>query len=94
VQVPVTKPAKYTREQVLQKIAAWPAFPETRAEAEAFENACYATLTLADVPTIREARRHLISGVSDEAVEGYNVASRLLMNVINVLDAYKAYRDR
>jgi len=61
-------------------------------ERAALDNACYATLTPADLSMIREARRRLISGVSDEAIEGYNEASHLLMNLINVLDAYMEYR--
>ncbi len=92
VRVPVTRPPKYTREQVLQKITKWPELSDTPTEQAALDNACYATLTPADLSTIREARRRLIAGVSDEAIEGYNEASHLLMNMINVLDAYKEYR--
>ena len=92
VRVPVTRPAKYTREQMLQKIAQWPAFTDPPSENQALDNACYATLTPADLSTVRDARRRLITGVSNEAIEGYNEASRVLMNVINAQDAYKEYR--
>jgi len=92
VRVPVTRPPKYTREQVLQKIEKWPEFSDAPAERDALDNAFYVALTPADLSTIREARRRLISGVSNEAIEAYNQTSRMLMNLINVLDAYKEYR--
>jgi len=92
VRVPVTRPPKYTREQVLQKIGKWPELSDTPAEEDALDNAVYVTLTPADLVTVREARRRLIAGVSDESLEAYNQASHMLMNLINVLDAYKEYR--
>jgi hypothetical protein len=59
---------------------------------EGFANAFVATLTIADLATVREARRRLITGVSDETLSDYDQASRMLMVLINVLDAYKEHR--
>jgi hypothetical protein len=92
VQVPVTRPARYTREQMLEKIAKWPAFPDDPSESAALDNAFYVTLTTNDLSTIREARRRVVTGVSDEAIETYMEVSRMLLNLVNVLDAYKDSR--
>jgi hypothetical protein len=90
--VSVTRPPKYSRAEVLEKIAKWPEFPDAPAESGALDNAFYATLTQEDLSVIREARRRTILGVSDESIETYDEISRMLMNLINVLDAYKEYR--
>jgi len=90
--VAVTRPAKYSRAQILEKIAKWPEFPVDPKESDALDNAFYAMLTEADLSTVRDARRRLITGVSNEAIDAYSEASRMLMNLINVLDAYKQYR--
>ncbi len=92
VRVPVTTPAKYTRAEILSRIAKWPDFPDPPTESKALDNAFYATLTAQDLSTVREARRRVITSVSNEAIETYTEVSRMLMNLINVLDAYKEYR--
>ena len=91
-QVPVTKPPRYTREQMLDKIAKWPDFTGDPNESDALDNAFDTTLTIDDLETVREARRRVITGVSNEAVDSYVEVSRMLMNLVNVLDAYKSYR--
>lgn len=95
-EVPVTPP-KYTREQMLAKIAAFPnpgMDPEAdfNEENQALDNSAYATLTVEDVATLREARRKFITDVSNEAVEGYDEISRVLFFLINRLHLYSEYR--
>jgi hypothetical protein len=92
VPVSVSKRAKYTRDQMLQKIALWPEFGDDPSKEKALDNAFYATLGFEDLSTVREARRRVITGVSNESIEAYSEVSRMLMNLINVLDAYKEYR--
>lgn len=100
--VPVTKPSKYSRPQVLAKIAKLPnfdprdvsgSFEATEANIRAFHNSIYATLTPADVVTLRDARRRSILGVSDESVDDYSELSGVLLNLVNVLDLYRDYRS-
>jgi hypothetical protein len=99
--VPVTKPSKYSRPQVLAKIAKLPDFDSSdvtggieaaEANIRAFHNSIYATLTPADVVTLLDARRRAIRGVSDESVDDYSELSGVLLNLVNVLDLYRNYR--
>lgn len=92
--VDVTKPAKYTRQQMLNKLARLPEMDPVSDEAEdkALDNSIYATFSDADVGALREGRRKMIVGVSNESVEGYQEMSRILLNLINVLDLYPQYR--
>lgn len=95
-EVRVTTP-KYTREQMLAKIAKFPEVEmdpaeEFEREDKALDNSVYATLTAADVETLRESRRKFITGVSNEAVEGYAEMSRVLLHLINKLHLYPEYR--
>lgn len=92
--VEASKPAKYTREQMLNKLARLPEMDGNIDEAEnkALDNSIYATLTPDDVAALREGRRHMIGGVSNESVEGYEEVSRVLFNLINVLNLYPQYR--
>lgn len=92
--VQVTKPPKYTRQQMLRKLARLPEMDEGIDEAEnkALDNSIYATFTADDLDAIREGRRSMIVGVSNESVEGYEEMSRVLFSLINVLDAYSQYR--
>jgi hypothetical protein len=90
IQAPPLPAAKFTREQVLERIARWPDEDSSTDFAMAFVS----TLTAADLQTVRDARRRLVTGVSDEAIFAYDGASRMLMMLINVLDAYKEYRVR
>jgi hypothetical protein len=92
VSIPVDRPAAFTREQVLARLAQWPDMSDGPSGPEGFANAFVATLTIADLATVREARRRLITGVSDETLSDYDQASRMLMVLINVLDAYKEHR--
>jgi hypothetical protein len=94
--VQVVKPAKYTRQQMLEKLARLPEMDENIDEAEdkALDNSIYATLTVADLDAVRAGRRKMITGVSNESVEGYYEMSRVLLNLINVVDAYAQYRTR
>jgi hypothetical protein len=99
--VPVTKPSKYSRPQVLAKIAKLPdsdpseftvGFADTEAEIRPFHNSICATLTPADVVALLDARRRSIRGVSDESVDDYAELSGVLLNLINVLDLYPDFR--
>jgi hypothetical protein len=99
--VPVTKPSKYSRPEVLAKIAKLPdfdpndvtgGFEATEANIRAFHNSIYATLAPADVVTLLDARRRSIRGVSDESVDDYSELSGVLLNLVNVLDLYRDYR--
>ena len=99
--VPVTKPPKYSRPQMLAKIEKLPdfdpsdvtgGFAAAETEIRAFHNSIYATLTPADVVTLSDARRRAIRGVSDESVEEYSELSVVLLNLVNVLDLYADYR--
>jgi hypothetical protein len=94
--VEVARPAKYTREQMLNKLARLPEMDPVQDEAEdkALDNSVYATFRNADVGALREGRRRMIVGVSNESVEGYEEMSRVLLNLINVLDLYPQYRKR
>ena len=90
----MTRPSKYTREEMLQKVARFPEIdPDiNEAEDQALDNSVYATFTAADVGVLQEGRRRMIQGVSNESVEGYAEISRVLLNLINVLDLDKDYR--
>jgi hypothetical protein len=92
--VPVVRPSKYTREQTLQKVARFPEMESDMNEAEdkTLENSVYATFTAADIGALQEGRRRMVQGVSDESVDGYVETSRVLLNLINVLDLDKDYR--
>lgn len=92
--VNASKPAKYTRQQMLEKLARLPEMDSNMDEAEdkALDNSIYATFTVADFDALREGRRKMITGVSNESVEGYEEMSRVLLNLINVVDAYSQYR--
>jgi len=92
--VEVSKPAKYTRQQMLAKLARLPDMDGEIDEAEnkALDNSIYATLAPDDLPALREGRRRMIVGVSNESVEGYEEMSRILLNLINALDLYPNYR--
>jgi hypothetical protein len=99
--VPVTKPSKYSRTQVLARIEKLPDFDPnevtgglsaTEADIRAFHNSIYATLTPADVVTLLDVRKRSIRGVSDESVEEYSELSGVLLNLVNVLDLYPDYR--
>lgn len=93
-EVNVVKPAKYSREQMLEKLARLPDMDLNIDEAEdaALDNSIYATFTVADLDAVREGRRKMIVGVSNESVEGYEEMSRILLNLINVVGAYSQYR--
>jgi hypothetical protein len=95
-EVPVTPP-KYTREQMLAKIAKFPDIDmdpseDFERENKALDNSVYATFTEADVATLRESRRKFITGVSNEAVESYSEMSRVLLHLINKLHMYSEFR--
>lgn len=92
----VSRPPKYTRDQMLEKVKRFPKIDTDINEAEdkALDNSIYATFQPGDLDALREGRRRMIQGVSNEAVEGYGEISRILLNLINVLDAYKEYRVR
>ena len=92
--IDVTKPAKYTREQMLGKVARLPDVDSDIDEAEnkALDNSIYATFTPQDLDALREGRRKMIMGISNESVEGYEEISRVILNLINVLDLYPRYR--
>jgi hypothetical protein len=92
--VQVVRPSKYTREQMLEKVARFPEIDPNldQAEDEALDNSVYSTFTADDLGALREGRRRMVQGVSDESVDEYEELSRVLLNLINVLDLYKNYR--
>ena len=92
--VRVTRPSKYTREQMLEKVGRFPEIdPDiNQAEDEALDNSIYATFTKDDLSALQEGRRRMITGVSNESVDGYLEISRIMLNLINVLDLYKNFR--
>jgi hypothetical protein len=94
--VRVTRPSKYTREQMLEKVARFPEIdPDVdQAEDPALDNSIYATFTEGDLNALREGRRRMIRGVSNESVDEYMEISRILLNLVNVLDLYRNYRTR
>jgi len=94
--VDVVRPSKYTRQQMLEKLARLPNMDSDIDEVEnkALDDSIYATFTAADLNALREGRRRMITGVSNESVEGYEEISRILLNLINVLDVYRQYRTR
>ncbi|HUI55937.1 MAG TPA: hypothetical protein VLY04_13265 [Bryobacteraceae bacterium] len=91
---PVKAPAnpKYTREELLARLASENIEATDEADSRALDESAYATLTLSDLDAFRAARRRLVRGVSNESVEGYVEMSRVLLGVINHLDAYAQYR--
>jgi hypothetical protein len=92
--VHVTRPSKYSREQMLEKVGRFPEIDPNidEAEDEAPDNSVYATFTATDLSALAEGRRQMIEGGSSESVEGYPEISRILLNLINVPDLYKGCR--
>lgn len=89
-------PPKYTREQMLAKIAKFPDFDMDRSEDferenKALDNSVYATFGEVDVDALRESRRKFITGVSHEAGESYSEMSRLLLHLINKLPMFSEF---
>jgi hypothetical protein len=91
-----SKAPKYNRQQMLDKLARLPQVDPDIDEAEnkALDDSIYATFTAADLDAMREGRRKMITGVSNESVEGYEEMSRILLNLINAVNAYPQYRTR
>ena len=91
---PVTvTPAQYTREQILARLQKFPDVGKvTPEEAKVLDNSTVATLTVADLPALRDARRRMVMSVSPASFRGYFAVTKLLLNTINHLDAYKQYR--
>jgi hypothetical protein len=95
----------YAREQVLARLRA---LPRTSAQMEAelkkespvvgiaddepFLRSAIATLDVADLDAVREARRSALLSVSDESLYEYAAYTRIILGVINRLDLYKEYR--
>jgi hypothetical protein len=92
--IEVKTPPKYTREQMLAKLAKFPEIdPDiNQAEDKALDNSVYVTFGPSDLEALRTARRKLIRGVSNESIEGYEEMSRVTLNLINRLDLFKEYR--
>jgi hypothetical protein len=91
---PVTvTPPKYTRQQILARIQKFPDPAKlTPEEGKELDNSTYATLTVADLPVLRDARRRMIQSLSEGSFRGYFAVTRLLLGTINHLDAYRQYR--
>lgn len=86
-------PPKYTRQQVLAKLQQFPNVGKlTPEEGKELDNSTYATLTLADLPALREARRRMIQALTLGSFRGYFAVTRLLVGTIDHLDAYRQYR--
>jgi hypothetical protein len=79
---------------MIEKLARLPEMDSDIDEADdrALDNSIYATFTSADLDALREGRRRMITGVSNESVEGCDEMSRILFNLINVLNVYVQYR--
>lgn len=95
----------YSREQVLARLRSLPRTQEQMeaelqkespvvgiADDEPFLRSAIATLTAADLDTVREARRAALLSVSDECLYEYAAYTRIILGVINRLDLYKEYR--
>ena len=95
----------YSREQVLVRLHALPRSAEQMAaelkkerpvvgivDDEPFIRSAIATLSAADLETVREARRSALISVSDESLYEYAAYTRVILGVINRLDLYKEYR--
>ncbi len=95
----------YSREQVLARLRALPRTVQQReaelkkespvvgiADDEPFLRSAIATLSAADLETVREARRAALISVSDESLYEYAAYTRVILGVINRLDLYKEYR--
>ncbi len=95
----------YSREQVLARLRALPRTQEqveaelkkenpvvSIADDEPFLRSAIATLSAADLETVREARRSALISVSDESLYEYAAYTRMILGVINRLDLYKEYR--
>jgi len=52
-----------------------------------------ATLAASDLPVLRQTRRDLIRGVSDESLYEYMAMNKILIGVINHLDLFKDLRE-
>jgi len=95
----------YSREQVLVRLHTLPRTAEQMAaelkkenpvvgiaDDEPFIRSAIATLTAADLETVREARRAALMSVSEESLYEYAASTRVILGVINRLDLYKEYR--
>ncbi len=95
----------YSREQVLVRLHTLPRTAEQMAaelkkenpvvgiaDDEPFIRSAIATLTAADLETVRESRRAALMSVSDESLYEYAAYTRVILGVINRLDLYKEYR--
>ncbi len=84
---------KFTRQQVLAKLQQFPNVGKlTPEEGKELDNSTYATLTLADLPALRDARRRMVQDLTLGSFRGYFAVTRLLLGTINHLDAYRQYR--
>ena len=95
----------YSREQVLARLRSLPRTSEQLeaelrkdspvvgiANDEPFARSAIATLSAADLETVREARRAALLSVSEETLYEYAAYTRVILGVINRLDLYKEYR--
>lgn len=86
-------PAKYSRQEVLARLQRFPDVGKlTAEEGKELDNSTYVNLTAADLPALRDARRRMVQSLSMDSFRGYFAVSRLLLNLINRLDAYPQYR--
>jgi len=94
-----------SREQVLARLRALPRTQEQMeaelkkespvlgiANDEPFLRSAIATLGVADLDAVREARRSALLSVSDESLYEYAAYTRIVLGVINRLDLYREYR--
>ena len=95
----------YSREQVLVRLHTLPRTAEQMAaelkkenpvlgiaDDEPFIRSAIATLTAADLETVREARRAELMTVSEDSLSEYAAYTRVMLGVINRLDLYREYR--
>jgi hypothetical protein len=89
---PSLKPnTKGLGEAMVRKIEESPPFVGI-SDAARFIESAIATLTEADLPAIREARRKSIHGLSDETLYEFFAYTRIIEGIINRLDLYKDFR--
>jgi hypothetical protein len=95
----------YSRERVLARLRELPRTAEQMeaelkkerpvigiAHDEPFLRSATATLTAADLDTVRQARRAALMSVSDESLYEYAAYTQIILGVINRLDLYSEYR--
>jgi hypothetical protein len=94
-EVRVKEKSKYTRAQILAKLAKFPDMDESdfaEGEDKEIDNSILSTLTAQDLDALRAARSRGIKGISDESLYRYFDLTRLLLGLINKHNLYAEHR--